>query len=228
MTGRIRFPGNPWPDGHAVESFSWGAAIHPSHGLLLEFSLKSEDYYAADGEMSDHIGPSDWESKIAWCNYHACTLGPSQTSSRSGLLVPSPFTLGLDRYEFTADPLPVDWDTFFDTNAFGIYLLGHDAVADHRIRLELRGDAYVVDWTGRIALAYMGATDFRYSFEAHVEGVRFDSISMWYFKPEIALEYLGLEVDPALSPRDYLAPYVSDPDRFDFEERNGTLHAVWK
>ena len=96
-----------------------------------------------------------------------------------------PFDFTCDEYHFSADPLPVDWDNFFEEQAFGIYLLGHDAVADHKIHLHSRqpDGSYTLDWSGKIALYYTGKTDFEYDFIAHVEGVRFDAISLFYVNP---------------------------------------------
>lgn len=232
--GRIYFPGNPWPEGHAIKSLRWGASIHPEKGLLLHFELESEDYYAADGthlsDNEDLEGKSDWQCKTAWNNFHACRISESQTHSAGGILVSdgqTPFVFGEAQYQLQADPLPVDWERFFESNAFGIYLLGHDAVADHQIHLQRTSEdgVYRLDWSGRIALAYVGESDFRYTFHAHQQGVKFDSICLWYFDADIAREQLGLEIDPSLTPRDYLAPYVSDPDNFRFERRNEVLYA---
>jgi hypothetical protein len=33
------------------------------------------------------------------------------------------------------------------------------------------------------------------------------------------MEYLGIDLDPSLTPRDYIASFVTDPDEFVFEER---------
>jgi hypothetical protein len=109
-------------------------------------------------------------------------------------------------------------------------LLGHDAVADHRIHLHSRqpDGSYTLDWRGRIAQYYKGETDFLHEFVAQVERVTFDSIRLWYFDPTVAKEQLGIEMDPNMTPRDYIAPFVADPDRFRFERRNGILHAVRK
>lgn len=76
----------------------------------------------------------------------------------------------LDGYEAVLDPLPDAADKAWDGRAFHIYLLGHDAVAGHRIKFLRRGntDRFDIAWTGKIALAYIGDYDYRYDFEAWV------------------------------------------------------------
>jgi hypothetical protein len=124
--------------------------------------------------------------------------------------------------------LPVTIPDFFETNALGIYLLGHDAVVGHHIRLDEEQDSgrYSVDWTDRIALAYGGQTDFRYPFRVRAEGVRFDAMSLFYMRPDRATDYFGVDLDPSLGPLDHLKPYVSDPERFVLDTRSGELFAV--
>lgn len=236
VNGRVYFANNPWPQGHRLMSFTWGGTLHPEMGLGLHFELQSADYYEGEEDgfpFTDVIvdDAEDWTQKAAWANYHACTIGPSATNSRPGILVSdgkTAFRFGERSYEFFADPLPVTLPDFFETNAFGIYLLGHDAVADHHIRLTEEQDSgsYSVDWTGRIALAYVGETDFRYHFRVQAQGVRFDAISLFYMRPDRAKDYFGVDLDPGLSPLDHLKPYVSDPERFVLEKRNGELFAV--
>lgn len=230
VSGRIFFPGNPWPNGHRIKTLHWGAVIRPDRGLSLEFSLESADYYEEDKKDADAAhepedAPEDWRSRIAWNNYHSCSIGPSMTSDSPCIPVSdgtTPFAFDQPDYSFRADPMPIDVDAVFVSGAFSIYLLGHDAVADHAITLT-RTDAaghYDLLWTGKIALAYVGETAFRYGFEARASGVRFDAINLIYFDPDKKGK------DSAPNPRDVIARYVTDPDRFDFERRNGVLHAV--
>lgn len=227
-TGRLFFPGNPWPGGHRIKRLHWGAIIRPGEGLSLEFTLESVDYNeegegaAADGETRD------WMSPGVWNNYHACTIEPSVTSGGPCIAVSdgtSPFSFDLPSYVFRADPPPLDVEKIFESGAFSIYLLGHDAVADHNIALtRTNAGQYDLHWTGRIALAYAGDSDFRYSFEARASGIRFDAINLQYFDPTATKKRHG--VDPNIDPSDCIARYVSDPDRFIFERRDGVLHAV--
>ncbi|MEP7455215.1 hypothetical protein [Phyllobacterium sp. SB3] len=200
--------------------------------MSIAFELISEDYYAIDGThlaAGDEDGKADWESKHAWNNYQRCWIGGSQTSSSPGIAVSNgtkPFSFDCNEYHFSADPLPVRWDTFFDTQAFGIYLLGHDAVADHKIKLHSRTSdgSYTLEWTGKIAEYYVGKTEFEHGFIAKTEGVRFDSINLFGFDIAKARESRGTNL--AAAARNYIAPFVAEPDRFHFEERNNFLHAV--
>jgi hypothetical protein len=237
VEGRIYFPGNPWPAGHRVVSCELIAAINPCFGLYIDeaaykgpaltlaIELKTADYDEDDPSDRDGIGNDDWSSKIAWNNYGSCWIGESQSSGTPGFVVSDgqlPFSFDRDEYRFLVDLLPVDWDTFMSTRAMDVFLLGHDAVADHNIRLHSRqaDGSYTLDWRGQIARAYVMDDQFKYTFSAHVTGVRFREIRLWYFHKERAMAYLGLDFDPATTtPRDYLAPFVTNPDAFTFEER---------
>ncbi len=244
VDGRIYFPGNPWPMGHRVVSCKFSASVCPSvgaytaaypnpgPGLMLELELVTADYDEEDPSDRDGSGESDWAAKIAWNNYHCCTIGPSQSSQVQGIRVSdgtTPFVFDLPEYRFKVDPLPIDWETFHETSAFGIYVLGHDSVANHDIALHSRqpDGSYTLDWTGKIALTYGGDTEFKHDFTARMTGVRFDSITLFYFDAQRAKEYYDIDLDPKLSARDYLAPFVADPDNFSFETRvDGIKRAV--
>lgn len=234
VNGRIYFPGNPWPMGHRVASCKFSASIDPSvgayaenydnpgPGLMLEFELVTADYDEDDPSDRDGAGDSDWTSKIVWNNYGSCRIGPSQSSQVQGIRVYSgstPFVFDLPEYRFSVDPLPIDWNTFHETCGFSIYLLGHDAVASHDIHLHSRqpDGSYTLDWTGKIALTYSGGDEFKHAFKASVTGVRFDVLTLFYFDVGRAKEYYGIDLDPNQSARDYIAPFVSDPDNFTFE-----------
>ena len=109
-------------------------------------------------------------------------------------------------------------------NPSGLCITARDRL--HTLRRTDDAGHYQLQWTGRIALAYSGDNEFRYQFTAKAERVRFDAISLWYFDPHIAKEYLGIDIDPKASPAEYIAPYVQDSGQFIFEKRNGTLYAV--
>ena len=72
--GRIYFPGNPWPKGHAITQFQWSARVDRSSGIWFDLHLETDYYYADDREEIEDRAKSDWASRIVWCNYHSCTL----------------------------------------------------------------------------------------------------------------------------------------------------------
>jgi hypothetical protein len=172
---RIWFPGNPWPDGHRIRAFAWGGLLDPEAGLRFAIELTSEDYDADDPPGLDDDGDddrpeTDFESRSVWQNYHRCVIRPAP-----GFVVGTPEepldfdsladrTFRVDRLEDVAgleDP---------DDVAFHLYLLGHDSVADHRVRFTT-GDspsAFGLEWDGRIALTYVGEEEFGYRFRARV------------------------------------------------------------
>lgn len=187
--GRITFPGNPWPRGHALKEVVWSARFVPESGIWFDFHLESEDYDAedaakeADDEEPDDV--ADWVSKIVWNNYHSCILSSTYWAeeaegSDSGVLVGTeeqpldlrvPLDLGCD-----TDPGdPNDWP-----RPFAIYLLGHDAVADHRFAIRPHSDhrTFAIEWTGRLALIYAGADTFEHEFRALIPNARFRGIRL--------------------------------------------------
>lgn len=188
--GRIYFVGNPWPDGHAVTRCVWTARLEPETGIWFDLHLESEDYYAADDEAEDEEGDEeekevdvskgDWESKIVWNNYHSCILSSTQLNGE-GFLVgtkASPLDMhGISGKTFVVDGPPIDFE---NPRAFGVYLLGHDVVSDHRITFarEPNRATYSIDWRGKIALYYAGEEDFKYEFHATLTGIRFKGIRL--------------------------------------------------
>lgn len=127
MAGRIWFPGNPWPDGHAVEDFGWWGRIHPDGTLWFELSLRTEDYGVREPASS---GEGDWRSPVVWNNHHRCTLEPGWRRGLPAAEPGRPFRLAVPQ-TLTADP--VDEVDFADEPAFSVHLLGHDATAGHEV-----------------------------------------------------------------------------------------------
>ncbi len=40
MNGRIWFPGNPWPEGHALKELVWTGALVPERGLVFRYTFR--------------------------------------------------------------------------------------------------------------------------------------------------------------------------------------------
>jgi len=180
---RILFPGNPWPNGHPIKDVTWSARLDPNTGLWFDLHLESEDYNAEDrdNKVEDEETRGDWESKTVWNNYHRCVLS-STYWGHQGFLAATParrldFATLADR-TFEFDPLPPADDVY--KRAFGIYLTGHDGVADHRIRFVPQNAAgnYLLEWDGKIALEYSGSDVFEYTFRARYDHLAFAGIEL--------------------------------------------------
>lgn len=177
---RIYFKDNPWPEGHPIKAFVWSAR-EVDGDVWFDFHLESANYYAErdieDDEEVDY--PSDWAAPIVWGNYHACTLS-SNNWHEGGFRVcaRADYTPALlDGLELIVDPDP-DAIEDFDDLAFHIYLLGHDAVARHRIRFERIGDSlqFRIVWSGMIAQAYVGDYEFKHEFSAVISSAEFPRV----------------------------------------------------
>lgn len=248
MEGRIHFADSPWPNGHRIIECALTANLQryidpqadgneSSLRLAFGIELRTADYdEEAPSTSDDDADATDWTSPGAWTNYGSCRLGPSESSETPGITVSDgsvPFAFGAPEYRFTADALPLEWDRFMASAAFGIYLQGHDAVAGHDIWLHDRqaDGSYTVDWSGRIASAYIGHTTFDHSFSAHITGVVLDSVMMFDFDADRVRQYFGLVWDPSHTARDELAPFVVNVDMFTFELRDQghgrpVMHAI--
>ena len=210
--GRIRFPGNPWPDGHAIETVTWSGRLLATGELWFDLHLTSADYYAEDeDDDEEEDADDDWTSKGCWSNYHACILSSTYWDEEgTGILAGTPQEplsfARLDGRIFEVDALPMEGDP-----AFHVYLMGHDSVADHRIAFRSGArpsDAFALAWSGKVALTYAGDEEFRYTFEASVPSVRFDGI------------YLGGGVlDEAAAM--LLGRSLVEAERFELVEREG-------
>ena len=173
---RIWFLENPWTEGHPIEEFEWTAEVR--EGVVwMQLHLKTAAYYSEreiEEEKDDY--ESDFQAPPVWYNYHRCTL--SSTFWHEGGFSVCPVAqfspAFLQGYEAAVDPLPAPTQTDLDDLAFHIYLLGHDAVAGHRIRFLRRGesDRFDIEWTGKIALAYAGDFEYRHDFKALIFDVQ--------------------------------------------------------
>lgn len=196
VEGRIRFPGNPWPDGHRVTDFVWTGRLEDT-GLWFDFSLTTADY-AEEGRPPDPEERGDWTSPVVWGNYHSCWLSSTLSGSASGVRAATPGRrFHLARTErLTADlgssPAP---DASY---AFDIYLLGHDSTTAHEIEFtpEEGTGGHRIEWTGRIALTYAGESEYRHGFRAVVRGAVLEHIAFPESMPaELAARRLAELVD---------------------------------
>ncbi len=223
MRGRITFSGNPWPGGHALKKLELSGFLAAERGLSLRLELDSVDYDAdePDVDRGDDADEDDgdgawWTSRIAWNTYHAAHIGPSMTSDSDGIAVVGAFDVDADGHHFVVDALPRTASEVFQSGAFGCYILGHDAVAGHDIRLERTGHGrFRVRWTGKVAEAYVGKEDFEHDFIVDAEDVAFVGITLWGFD-DVA------EATAALS------AHVKDVDRYIVEREESAWVARLK
>ncbi len=187
VPGRIHFPGNPWPEGHALAEFAWTVRVIDGT-VWCDLHLRSADYYAErdieldEGEDEGH--DSSWEAPGVWGNYHRCTLSSTFWDDDGGFAVCpiDTFTPAwLDGRTFEVDTIAGGTlaDTELDDLAFHVYLLGHDSVANHRIAFHRVGDSdrFDITWSGDIALTYAGDDHLEHRFEARIANVPFPMLS---------------------------------------------------
>lgn len=202
---RIKFPGNPWPKGHGIKKAKWSAVLGLD-GLRFHLHLESEEY-DKDDERDDEDKPrGDWKSRRVWGNYHSCTLSSTMWAAErsidggapGGFLVAKPGKpIDLEKLEgktFRVDRIKGDTlpDDVEEDLAFGIYLLGHDSVCDHKITfVKRRGRrTYDLRWRARVALTYVGNYNLKHSLEATLPGMRLDAIELSNLDGKAALALL--------------------------------------
>lgn len=200
---RIIFKGNPWPEGHAIEDLGWFAKVDPDTGLWFHLHLSTEEYNAGDEEgdedeadenSEEESERTDWTTKAIWNNYHCCVLSSEEWDHKGFLVATEAEPLDLSQIgqrTFHVDPLPPPryilrnrevTSPFLDyeSRAFGIYLLGHDGVAEHKIRITPSRikNRYNLDWRGQIAQEYVGSDTFDQSFHAQSSQLTFSGIAI--------------------------------------------------
>ncbi len=185
VKGRIWFTGNPWPKGHAIEKATWSGRLDPGGALFFDLHLESASYYAGDRPRTeeDDDEPGDWKARGVWANYHRCSLSSTKWGHR-GVRVGSPETpfdwTKLDGKTLRVDRAKEVLPTFADGElaAFHIYLLGHDAVADHAIRFTRSRATWSIDWKAKIALAYTGHRNLAHRLRAELRGLGFSGFEI--------------------------------------------------
>lgn len=178
MTGnRILFVGNPWPEGHPIKAFIW-TAREENDDIWFDFHLETEDYYSERDveDNEDNEYESDWEAPVVWGNYHSCTMSTNEWHM-GGFRVckKSEFSPEyLDGVELEVDNVE-DASGPYEDRAFHIYLLGHDAVAKHKILFQrISGtNSFNISWEGKIAQAYIGIYTLDHEFKATLNEVPF-------------------------------------------------------
>lgn len=221
--GRIYFPGNPWPKGHAIKRFEWTGRVERSTGIWFDLHLETESYYANDkkgsNEDDDEEESSDeWRSKTLWYNFHSCTLSSTNWGGQTYGFLAGSATEPLDwksmkRRTFAFDQKPANRLQL--SRPFHIYLLGHDGVGGHKIEIkrEAKKKTYTMGWCGRIALFYSGYDKFLYQFNAQVAGIPFDGI---LFPGSMSQQDV----------RESLDPFVVDHRQFKISKRKSHLVAM--
>ncbi len=169
--GRITFAKNPWPKGHRIAELVWLGRIE-ADSVWFDLHLVSAPYDEGDRVKSDDDDDrrADWSSKGCWSNYNRCTISSTKWEGvTTGFQVGTPqdpldfTTLGAKTFNVDTKPKGKG-----EKPAFHIYLLGHDAVAEHRITFTKtsKPKEYALSWKGRIRLAYIGRKKYEHRFEA--------------------------------------------------------------
>ncbi|MCS4301135.1 hypothetical protein [Chryseobacterium sp. BIGb0232] len=225
---KIHFLNSPYPNGHQLTAFIWRGRIDEDESVWFDFHLKSENYYAEEEEEennddfdeSENEDISSWDSKIVWDNYLACTLSSIYWGEGGGIRIDnSGEKIDLDKViqnDLYTNDLPSENDFDEDDLAFGIYLLGHDSCANHRIKFSKKENhSYDIEWTGKIALTYSGDDEFSHEFTASIKNAEFDGFhypKTWsvekateVFQSKLAYfeDYEFVDLNPKSNKREY-------------------------
>ncbi|MGH1433439.1 MAG: hypothetical protein ACRBG0_03165 [Lewinella sp.] len=183
-TDRIFFKNNPYPNGHRIQEFCWSGRLIKERGLVFDFHLVTENYYEEDdSDEEEEEANSDWESKMAWGNFHQCTMSSTFWNGNGAVVgtigKPLDFSKLLGK-TIIIDPLPDVNKYNPQAFALDIYLLGHDKCANHNITFTKQHNTstFDIEWRGNIALFYSGDNEFKYSFETKIRKVNFAGIHL--------------------------------------------------
>ena len=192
ISNRIWLKDNPWPEGHGLKDVRFYGVLS-EEGVFLHLEIASEDYYAKEGydkcsdiaekhdeALEEQGEEDDWKYYSGWLNFNACHIRPNIYPILGN--EQNPFSMKeLSDLELIMDDPPPKEDSWggidFDNLAFHCYVLGHDAVGHHHIKIISAGEIplrYDIDWEGKIALAYEGDNEFRYSFKVQLRNIPFD------------------------------------------------------
>jgi hypothetical protein len=155
---RIVFAGNPWPKGHVVDEFSWEVEKR-GKDIWFQFHLETVAYNDEGAGTEAGDDDDDWKAPIVWNNYHRCKMSTSEWHNGGfRACAAADFTAAkLNGLKINVDAADTELPgENTDDRAFHIYLLGHDAVADHVIALRRVGSSkrFDITWRGKIAKLY--------------------------------------------------------------------------
>lgn len=177
-TGRITFPGNPWPLGHALTEFTMTLRGGEDE-VRLHLDAASEPFDAKGPGRPAPDAPADaWESPATWVAHDGAMISSTRWAGNAGVEVKVHNRLQFDERDlsgtWTADPVSdFDPNEPVESRAFGAYVLGSAAVADHEITIERTGpNRFDLRWTGKLARTWIGQTSFDHEFVVEVRDAR--------------------------------------------------------
>ncbi|MBF7093405.1 hypothetical protein IUY40_17865 [Flavobacterium sp. ALJ2] len=189
ISGEICFLGNPYPNGHKLIEFVWSGRVEEDESLWFDFHLKTDSYYADDNKNEQEEERSDWNSKVVWENYQNCIISSTYWGSDGIKINKSSQKAVFNDFinqTLIVDSLPFNDDFEYDRLAFEIFLLGHDTCADHKLEISLNTENnYDIEWSGKIALSYLGDDKFNHDFVLKVQNIAFNG---FYYPKSWSLE----------------------------------------
>lgn len=166
----------------------WSGRLDAERGLVFDLHLESASYDAERKfeDVEDEDG--DWNVPSVWTNYGRCSLSSTKWN-HSGFVVGTakkPFDWGaVDGATFRVDKAKDELPP--EPRAFGIYLTGHDGVADHAIKFTKTARSFAVSWKAKVALAYIGRTALEHRLRAELQKLTFEGFRVPKgMKPKVA------------------------------------------
>ena len=152
--GRIVFPKNPWPKGHRITKLAWTGRVVPDSGLWFSLHLETAPYDEGGPQgcrgrrgAGRRLEVQDRLAELRALHDVVDQMGRQRISRRDG--APALDLAKLKGRTFLVDPVRRDRD-FEQPAPFGLYLLGHDAAAAHRITVGKRTgpQEFDLEWSG--------------------------------------------------------------------------------